>query len=256
MSHVTAVALGLAFLVPAGIAADAETPAEQYRSLVEAYAQEGQPREFAGRFLALAEAHPRSPAAVDALAWVLTELPRRKEAVRALELLKKSHVMSQAIGAACLPIANTASTGAETLLEVLLEKSPHAGVRATACWHLAARLEAQANLIAQLAKQPRLSDRVVRYYGKDYGTYLVGLDADKLAGRRAELYERMIESFRDVETPKGTMGEVAEAALFKLHHLSIGKVAPEIEGEDIFGRKLKLSDYRGKVVVLSFWGHW
>ena len=52
------------------------------------------------------------------------------------------------------------------------------------------------------------------------------------------------------------MGEVAEAALFKLRHLSIGRVAPEIEGEDIFGKKLKLSDYRGKVVVLSFWGHW
>jgi hypothetical protein len=38
--------------------------------------------------------------------------------------------------------------------------------------------------------------------------------------------------------------------------LEIGKVAPDIEGEDIDGVKFKLSDYRGKVVVLDFWGHW
>ena len=48
----------------------------------------------------------------------------------------------------------------------------------------------------------------------------------------------------------------AEDALFELRTLSIGKVAPEIEGEDIQGTKFKLSDYRGKVVVLDFWGHW
>ena len=37
---------------------------------------------------------------------------------------------------------------------------------------------------------------------------------------------------------------------------SIGQIAPEIEGEDIDGQTFKLSDYRGKVVVLDFWGNW
>jgi len=36
----------------------------------------------------------------------------------------------------------------------------------------------------------------------------------------------------------------------------IGTIAPEIEGEDLDGKRFKLSDYRGKVVVLDFWGHW
>jgi hypothetical protein len=36
----------------------------------------------------------------------------------------------------------------------------------------------------------------------------------------------------------------------------IGQNAPEIDGEDVDGVKFKLSDYRGKVVVLDFWGHW
>jgi predicted Zn finger-like uncharacterized protein len=36
----------------------------------------------------------------------------------------------------------------------------------------------------------------------------------------------------------------------------VGAVAPEIVGEDLDGNHFKLSDYRGKVVVLDFWGHW
>jgi len=37
---------------------------------------------------------------------------------------------------------------------------------------------------------------------------------------------------------------------------AIGSEAPEIEGEDIDGVRFKLSDYRGGVVVLDFWGDW
>ncbi len=36
----------------------------------------------------------------------------------------------------------------------------------------------------------------------------------------------------------------------------VGNLAPEIQGEDLDGVKFKLSDYRGKVVVLDFWGDW
>jgi len=36
----------------------------------------------------------------------------------------------------------------------------------------------------------------------------------------------------------------------------VGQQAPEIIGEDVDGKEFKLSDYRGKVVVLDFWGFW
>jgi hypothetical protein len=36
----------------------------------------------------------------------------------------------------------------------------------------------------------------------------------------------------------------------------VGDLAPEILGEDVDGTEFKLSDYRGKVVVLDFWGDW
>lgn len=38
--------------------------------------------------------------------------------------------------------------------------------------------------------------------------------------------------------------------------LAVGMIAPEIEGEDLDGKPFKLSDYRGKVVLLDFWGNW
>lgn len=36
----------------------------------------------------------------------------------------------------------------------------------------------------------------------------------------------------------------------------IGQPAPEIVGTDIDGQPMKLSDFRGKAVLLDFWGHW
>ncbi len=35
-----------------------------------------------------------------------------------------------------------------------------------------------------------------------------------------------------------------------------GNVAPDIEGEDLDGVAFKLSDYKGKVIFLDFWGDW
>jgi hypothetical protein len=51
------------------------------------------------------------------------------------------------------------------------------------------------------------------------------------------------------EKPKAPAGDPVTG-------LEVGNLAPEIEGEDTDGKKFKLSDYRGKVVLLDFWGHW
>ena len=55
---------------------------------------------------------------------------------------------------------------------------------------------------------------------------------------------------------KKTLGESAQDELFEMRELAFGKTAPEIAGEDVDGQPLKLSDYRGKVVVLTFWASW
>jgi len=59
----------------------------------------------------------------------------------------------------------------------------------------------------------------------------------------------------------GDVGEVrwaerAAAFLFELDRLQIGMVAPDFEAVDQDGVAWRLSDYRGKVVVLDFWGFW
>jgi cytochrome oxidase Cu insertion factor (SCO1/SenC/PrrC family) len=35
-----------------------------------------------------------------------------------------------------------------------------------------------------------------------------------------------------------------------------GAAAPDIQGEDADGQSFRLSEYRGKVVLLSFWANW
>jgi hypothetical protein len=37
---------------------------------------------------------------------------------------------------------------------------------------------------------------------------------------------------------------------------AVGTVAQDISGKDLDGVAFKLSDYRGKVVMLDFWGTW
>lgn len=55
---------------------------------------------------------------------------------------------------------------------------------------------------------------------------------------------------------KKPWSEACESVLFQAEHLAIGSEVPEIESNDTAGVKFKLSDYRGKVVLLDFWGNW
>ena len=63
------------------------------------------------------------------------------------------------------------------------------------------------------------------------------------------LFGRVIDQFGDVKA--GTLGEAARIE----RAVSVGRVAPEIAGVDADGKPFKLSDFRGKVVVLKFWNH-
>ena len=85
------------------------------------------------------------------------------------------------------------------------------------------------------------------------------LKPEELRREAEALYERTIREYGDLQ-PMGKafppLGEQARGDLFKLRHLEPGCTVPEIEGEDIDGRPMKLSDFRGKVVVLSFWATW
>jgi thiol-disulfide isomerase/thioredoxin len=91
-----------------------------------------------------------------------------------------------------------------------------------------------------------------------------GPDAADLAGQAEQSFELVLREYGDcanlrtigVRPPTPTLGGEAEPELFELRHLGIGRTAPEITGEDLDGAGLKLSGYRGKVVLLVFWASW
>jgi thiol-disulfide isomerase/thioredoxin len=67
--------------------------------------------------------------------------------------------------------------------------------------------------------------------------------------------------YPDVKTPDGKSSIGLKAThelkrLDNLPNLKVGGVAPEIDGDDLEGRRIRLSDHRGKVVMLVFWGSW
>jgi len=141
------------------------------------------------------------------------------------------------------------------------------------CFNLIYRgREPWANAIAKAVAESNPSRDV-----KGQATYCLGMlrrDAAFPYGnppgekQRAELIEQargffneVVGTYADVKTPDGkaTIGLKAahEVKRFdNLPSLKVGGVAPEIEGEDLDGRPLKLSDHRGKVVVVVFWGSW
>ncbi len=65
------------------------------------------------------------------------------------------------------------------------------------------------------------------------------------------LFEELLRDFPETES-----GKRARGFLFELDHLQVGMVVPDIEAVDQDGESFKLSDSRGKVVLLVFWGFW
>jgi hypothetical protein len=79
----------------------------------------------------------------------------------------------------------------------------------------------------------------------------------KATGEAEALFVRATRDYGDLKMPGGeTVVEKAEPELFGIRRLTVDKEAPEIEGADQDGVRFKLSDYRGKVVLLDFWSEY
>ena len=78
-------------------------------------------------------------------------------------------------------------------------------------------------------------------------------DEGEVMRRRLSMLRKAIIESAEVEFDGVTVAKIAEDELYVISHLSKGRVAPELAGKDVAGRAMKLSDYKGKVVVLLFW---
>jgi hypothetical protein len=221
------------------------------------------------RCLELAENNPKDPVALDALVQVVTQEiwlenntshPGRGKdnlEARAIAILLRDHVRSDQLGEACRRMSGGFSKECEAFLRTALEKNPHKEVRGLACLRLAQFLRGRAQRLDLLRERPDMARRYEALFGKDYLDVLQRQDRGTALQEVEALFERAADRYGDVKPPfGGTVGEQARAELYEIRHLSLGKDAPDIEGEDQDGKRFKLSDYRGKVVLLYFWSEY
>ena len=79
----------------------------------------------------------------------------------------------------------------------------------------------------------------------------------ELCAEAESVLEQVVREFPDVRTYRGENRKNAERLLDELRGpLAIGRPAPETRGKDLEGSDFSLRELRGKVVVLSFSGHW
>ncbi len=120
--------------------------------------------------------------------------------------------------------------GEREQLEAVIKKLPNGNVNQKARFRLAL-------LIAEDAQRDLTLTDTER--AKENQTVVSILDKLKKEDDLDEFLQRWIKDLR-----------------YKVTHLVVGCEAPEIEGFDQDGKRFRLSDYRGKVVLLPFWGIW
>jgi len=276
-SHLTVLVLLLAFEEPEAV----QAPAAQLQSLQKelesarrdylAVASDtdrkrrseeyvAQAKSIAERALQLARNNPTDPAAFDALLWVIDSV--RYGGGDALRALARDHLMSERLIDACriAPLTLMEDFEAtESLLTEAMTKSPHRNIRGFACFYLAEHHKKRLEIVERLEHSPEEVERFVKAFNPDTEALrrYRARSANDLRHEAAALYRKTVAEYGDLVTRrKAKLGEIAEGELYDLCRLSVGQEAPEIEGVDIHGESLKLSDYRGKVVVLTFSGQW
>src|SRR5262245_58097755 len=260
-------------------------PAEQYKALLKEFGEaahanwkaktEEERKQAAARveplplkLLQLAEKHPNAAWTLDALNHVITQeywldnysshpgWGKESRQARAIAILLRDHLRSDKLGETCKRVQYGFRKECETFLRTVLEKNPHRDVQGQACLRLALFLNGRLNRLDLLKDQPELTRRYEGLYGKDYLDALRRQDRTKAVAEVEAVFEQAAAKYGDVKLPfGGTVGDNAKMELFAIRHLAVGKEAPDIEGPDQNGVRFKLSDYRGKVVLLYFWQH-
>lgn len=201
--------------------------AEDLAQLTEAFPRD----EFAGELAALAREVPGSEVAARAwldvfrLACLLDDRPLYESS---LERLLADHVRSPAI--------------AGLALDLVYGAPPWSAPQAAA---------ALRTILAGNENED------VQAFGMGQLALLTGLDARFGDAGREEalgLLARISERFAGREFLGMDAAQFVTGARYEIEHLRLGQVAPDFATVDQDGVAFELSDYRGRVVVLDFWG--
>jgi hypothetical protein len=183
------------------------------------------PEDWSAKFKAIAEKNPADPAAAECLAWVVQNDRTPATQQDAFDALLAKHLASPAIAQVCQSLMYSQAPGAEAFLRAVMEKSKDHAAQGHACYSLAC--------------------------------FLTRAQDETRKKESESLFERVAAKFGDLKWyGERSLGDKAKGDLFEMRNLIVGKAAPEIVGEDENGKPIKLSDFRGKVVMLDFWGFW
>lgn len=147
--------------------------------------------------------------------------------LRAVEELRKDYVEHPRVGDAVRQLGQTHAPSVFALLEAVRTQHADPNIRGLATYLLADSLAADQSGTARFA--PEIEQLLTTI----------------LADYRDARWGRWKVSVKDLERSR-----------FAFQHLVDGRPAPEIIGTQADGSELKLSNFRGKVVVLDFWADW
>ncbi|MFN0242514.1 MAG: peroxiredoxin family protein [Planctomycetota bacterium] len=129
------------------------------------------------------------------------------------------------------------------ITEVLREVRAEVSSRALS----AADVEDVCMAIARATNKPAI--RAAALYNAGFA--LASSNGAGHAARGEALLDQLVAEHPDTDSAARARGK-----LYQLRNLQIGQIAPDFTTTDVDGVEFKLSDYRGKVVVLDFWGFW
>ena len=267
------VVFGLMAVVGGGAAVGDDpkpTPAEQLKQLVKDYDEieatfmkelradrtnEGVTRanekyhralgDWSEKALRVVRANPALPETFAAVAALLdrssVNLPEM------LDLLRKHHFANPDLGRLFTGLVQDRQDG-PAFVEEVVEKHPLPDVRGQA-----------ALALGWFAKWRLMNDGEDRF---GFGRPLSEADRRRWEERGEKYLTLAAEKYPDGKAPgrgAGKVGPAARAELVGLKNLSrlrVGQEAPELAGDDLDGKPLKLTDHRGKVTVVVFWASW
>jgi hypothetical protein len=271
----------------------AKTPDERKQVLKE---KRPKPDAFAERCLKLADAHPDSPESLKALAWVMSNAGRTPVSKAALPKLKEKLSPITDLDRLQTTLSSLPPNGLNELAPPILEKVKthldHPKALPLLLWVCQATVYGPSTdpskpynntvdlIMARFSERPELT-QLAGWLGQDddpawaekhlrklleknpseavkneaaYGLAVVLKNKDEASQPEAEkLLTSIIENKSAADK---NMAERAKSDLEDMKVHGIGKSVPDIVGADLDGKEFKLSDYKGKVVLLDFWGFW
>lgn len=215
------------------------------------------PKEYSILLLRIAEENPKDAQAIEALLWIVRNA--RSSAKKAKASLIRDYLADPKIGPFCR-VLRSDWQDAETLvlLREILDKNPGKEAQAHAAFAIAKVFRARAGF-AKLLQTNQLGPKIEKNFGKKVVTQFKNENPQALNKEAENLLERIIKDKDFSNTliaygeSKRKMGDLAASELFEMRRLQPGMPAPEIVGEDIDGKAMKLSDFRDRVVLLDFW---